>query len=365
MSAADTPPAAADEKPFVSIGIPCLDEEQYIEECIRSIYAQDYPHERFEVIVADGGSSDRTRALLDELSGRHPTLRWIDNPGRIQAAAMNEIIRQARGDVLVRLDAHTEYASNYVTKCIEVLARTGADNVGGAQRNRAKNWFQRAFCAAMDSPLAMGGASHRSADAEGFVETVCFGAFRRRVFETVGMFDAGAVTNEDAEINQRITAAGGKVYLSPEIVAHYYPRDSFGGLARQYFKYGQGRARTFLKHGRVVSLRPLAPFFAVATGSVLVLTSAWQPFTVPAASVYLLATGAEAVRVGWWGGLRNVAAVWGIFPVLHGCHGVGFAAGLLKYLRHPDWHEPERVTPRAPGEAGWHDAAASVVGAKA
>ncbi len=346
------PVAAAAAMPFVTIGIPCLNEERHILACIKSVYSQDYPHDRFEVIVADGGSSDNTRALLDALAEKYPSLRWIDNPARIQAAAMNAIIRQARGDVLVRLDAHTDYATNYVSKCIEVLARTGADNVGGAQRNRAKNWFQRAFCAAMDSPLAMGGASHRKADAEGFVETVCFGAFRRSVFETVGMFDAGAITNEDAEINQRIIQAGGKVYLSPEIVAHYYPRDSFGGLARQYFKYGQGRARTLLKHRRLRSLRPLVPFFAVVTGTALLLTSAVQPLTLPAAGLYVLATGVEAVRVGRAGGVGQVAAVWAIFPVLHGCHGVGFAAGLLHYVRHPDWGAPQCVPPRGATHGG-------------
>src|SRR5262249_58680066 len=126
------------------------------------------------------------------------------------------------------------------------LARGGAASAGGAQRARARSAFQRALCAARDSPLAVGGARYRSGANEGFVDTVFLGAFKRRVFETVGLYDPRAVTNEDAELNQRLLDSGGRVYLSRDIVVHYHPRDSFGAVARQYFRYGRGRARTFL-----------------------------------------------------------------------------------------------------------------------
>src|SRR5262249_55567236 len=161
---------------------------------------------------------------------------------RLQAAGMNHVIRRARGDVIVRMDVHAEYASDYLSRCIEVLERTGADNVGGAQRARAESRFQRALCAALSSPLGVGGASYRSDKGEGWVDTVFLGAFRRRVFERIGLYDPRAITNEDAELNQRILASGGRVYLSKQIVVHYYPRDSFRALAKQYYKYGRGRA---------------------------------------------------------------------------------------------------------------------------
>ncbi len=337
-------------KPYVTIVMPCLDEERYIEACLASVLAQDYPADRFEVLVVDGGSRDRTRALVAALAAADGRVALVDNPARLQAPGMNAAIRRARGDIIVRMDVHCEYAGDYVRRCVEVLARTGADNVGGAQRARAATPFQRALCAALASPLGVGGASYRSAVNEGFVDTVFLGAFRRRVFEEVGLYDPGAITNEDAELNQRIHDAGGKIYLSREIVVSYHPRSSFAALARQYFRYGRGRARTLLKHGRLLSLRPLIPAAMVAAGATLLATSLVQPFTPLAFAGYGALTGLEAVRVGRAAGLAQIPTVWAIFPVLHLAHGVGFAAGLVQYLRRPDWTEPERLPARAAQE---------------
>jgi succinoglycan biosynthesis protein ExoA len=333
----DRPQQPAAPLPFVTVAVPCLDEEAYIEFCIRSILSQDYPRDRMEILVADGGSRDRTREILGCLVEEDPRIVVIDNPGRIQAAAMNEMIRRARGDVIVRMDAHSAYAKDYLSRCVEVLERTGADNVGGAARACARSSFQRALCAALDSYLGVGGSSFRSEKNEGFVDTVPFGAFRRRVFDTVGMFDPRAVTNEDAELNQRIIAAGGKVYLSRDIVVHYFPRDSFTGLAKQYYRYGKGRARTLLKLRELLALRPAIPFLMVAGGAALLATSWLHPFTPFVLGAYALATGVEAVRVGRKAGGRLVPVVWAIFPTLHVAHGVGFAAGLIRYSLYPDW----------------------------
>src|SRR5512140_2205642 len=236
-------------EPLVTIAMPAFNEEHYIEACIASVQAQDYPKDRIEILVADGRSTDRTRDILARLAAEDPRIKMIDNPARLQAAGLGELVKQAQGDVIVRMDVHCEYAPDYVRRCVETLERTGADNVGGAQRARAKSAFQRALCAALGSPLGVGGARYRSAEAEGFVDTVFLGAFRRRVFETIGMWDPGAITNEDAELNQRILDSGGQIYLSRDIVVHYFPRDSFKTLATQYYKYGRGRARTLIKLG--------------------------------------------------------------------------------------------------------------------
>lgn len=338
--------------PFVTIALPCLDEERYVEACLRSVLAQDYPAHRLEIVVADGRSRDGTRAIVERIAAREPRVTLIDNPGRLQAAAMNEVIRRARGEIVVRMDVHCEYARDYVARCVEVLARTGADNVGGAQRARATTPFQQALCAALESPLGVGGARYRSAAAEGFVDTVFLGAFRRSVFERVGLYDPGAVTNEDAELNQRILAAGGRVYLSREIVVHYSPRESYRALARQYFRYGRGRARTVLKHRRLVSLRPVLPFLVLAGGVVLAATNPLHGLAPLALGGYAAITLAEAARVGGRLGAARVPAVWAVFPVLHAAHGAGFAAGLVRYLARPDWHPAETLPSReatAPG----------------
>jgi succinoglycan biosynthesis protein ExoA len=343
----DPTPAPAEGKvqaltsalPFVTIAMPSYNEERHIEACIRSVQAQDYPADRIEILIADGRSTDGTRAILERLSAEDPRIRMVDNPDRLQAPGLNRIIRQARGDIIVRMDVHCEYATRYVSACVDVMRKTGADNVGGAQRARATTRFQRALCAALASPLGVGGAAYRSADKEGYVDTVFLGAFRRSVFESVGMYDERAITNEDAELNQRLLAAGGKIYLSRDIEVHYYPRDTLRKLYVQYFKYGQGRARTLLKHRRVPKLRSLMPFLVVTGGAVMVATSAVQPLTLPAFAAYAAITGIEAVRVGRQAGLSTVPVVWAIFPTLHLAHGLGFARGLLRYSLQPDWSD--------------------------
>jgi succinoglycan biosynthesis protein ExoA len=332
--------------PFVTIGIPCLNEERHIEHCVRDALAQDYPAECLEVLVADGGSTDRTREILTALTTEDPRFRWLHNPGRLQSCGMNEVIRVARGDVLIRLDAHAEYARDYVLRCVEVLQRTGAENVGGAARAKAVTPFQRCLCAALGSALGVGNSAYRSADREGFVDTVFNGAFRREVFERVGLYDPRAVTNEDAELNQRILEAGGSIYLSRDIVAYYFPRSSLRELARQYYRYGQGRARTLLKHRKLVTIRPLVPFLTVMGGVVLLASAPQATLTWAAFGAYALVTGAEALRVARRHADVPAAAVWRIFPVMHVAHGTGMAAGLVRFLIRPDWGATEHLPPR-------------------
>lgn len=333
--------------PRVTIAMPAYNEERYIEACIASVQAQDYPRDLLEILVADGRSTDRTREILAKLSEADPRIRMIDNPARLQAAGLGLLVKQATGEIFVRMDVHCEYAPDYVRRCVETLERTGADNVGGAQRAKAKTFFQKALCAALASPLGVGGAKYRSAEAEGYVDTVFLGAFRRRVFETVGLWDPGAITNEDAELNQRILESGGQIYLSRDIVVHYFPRDSFKTLAKQYYKYGRGRARTLLKLGKFPTVRPLIPFAMVAGATALLAIPPLWPIAPLAFATYALATGAEAVRLGARVAPGAIPMVWAMFPVLHASHGVGFAAGLLQYTRKPDWpDEPERVGKR-------------------
>lgn len=343
---------ASSARPFVSVIVPCLDEERSIAGCLASILEQTYPLDRLEVIVADGGSRDATLAIVARTAAAHPTarIRVVDNCERIQAAGCNRAIAVSRGDVIVRMDAHALYARDYVERCVEVLATTGADNVGGAQRPAHRTPFERAMALALESPLAVGGAAYRDPNREGFVDTVWLGAFRRRVFETVGMFDARAATNEDAELNLRIVEAGGLVYLSRSIVAHYYPRGSLRALARQYFRYGVGRARTSVKHRRLQSLRPLAPFALVVAAFALAVASLVSMHARELLAACTLAYGAlalaEGVRVGR-GELRLAATIAAIFPTIQFAWGAGFAVGLARYSLAPDWRsEPQRLPER-------------------
>jgi hypothetical protein len=232
------------------------------------------------------------------------------------------------------MDVHCNYAPDYVERCVAALERTGADNVGGAQRCRARTPFEKALCAALGSPLGMGGAAYRDAAKEGYVDTVFLGAFRRRVLDRLGGWDAAAVTNEDAELNQRLIESGGRIFLSSEINVGYYPRGTAFGLARQYLRYGEGRARTLLKHGHFLRLRPALPFLAGLAGLAgSVLKPTW---TALAGVAYAVATLSEAVRLS-----RRfdapVATTWLVFPVMHVSHAIGFGSGLIRYLLRPNW----------------------------
>jgi succinoglycan biosynthesis protein ExoA len=337
--------AEASSLPVVTIAIPCFNEERYIEACLDDVFAQDYPASSIEVLIGDGMSTDRTREILVGIATRLPgRIRVIDNPRKLQAVAMNAMIEASRGEIIIRMDVHARYAPDYVRQCVGVLEETGAANVGGAQRARPETWFQRALCAALDSPVAVGGARYRSADAEGFVDTVFLGAFRKRMIESVGGYDPRAITNEDAELNQRILGAGGKIYLSKKIVVHYAPRDSFRSLARQYYRYGQGRARTLLKHKSFPTPRPAVPFLMVAGGAALLLKRSWRPLAPFAFGAYGALAVVEALRVSRRHGWTLAPAVAAIFPVLHLSHGIGFGVGLVKYALAPDWRDHAPAT---------------------
>ncbi len=347
--------------PVVTIVMPCLDEARHIETCLRSVQRQDYPGGRIEILVADGLSGDGTRAILERLQREDPRIQVVDNPDRLQARGLNEAIRRSRGEVIVRMDVHCEYAADYVRRCVEMLERTGADNVGGAQRPQGVGPFQSAVCLALRSPLGVGGAAYRSEKNDGPVDTVFLGAFRRRVFETVGLYDPNAFTNEDAELNQRLIDQGGRVYLSRDIVVHYHPRASLPALARQYFRYGEGRARTLLKHRRLSCLRPVLPFLGVAAAVALVVVPVMRPLVPWAFGLYGLTLVAEAIRVALRRALALTPVVALVFAVMHASHGAGFAAGLTRFALRPDWPAVEYLG-RRPGGAG--SAARTAHGAK-
>jgi hypothetical protein len=192
----------------------------------------------------------------------------------------------------------------------------------------------------------VGGSAYRDPARQGFVESVWSGAFRREAFERVGLFDDGARANEDAELNQRIIEAGGTVYLSRDIVSFYYPRASLGALVRQYFAYGNGRARTLIRRRRMLSPRPLVPFAAVTAFAVLVaIAAAWpaaRPLPVIAALLYAALVAVEAVRVALRTERGVFPALLVIFPAMHAAHGIGVWAGLCRWAG-TTLREPERL----------------------
>ncbi|MBS0266740.1 MAG: glycosyltransferase family 2 protein [Planctomycetes bacterium] len=336
--------------PFVTLVMPSYNEEHYIEECLNSLLNQDYPSEKVEILVADGGSQDKTREIINRISAVHPRVRLLDNSAhRIQSFGMNLAIKESKGEFILVVDVHAEYAGNYISKLVEVFQKTGADAAGGAQRAKYHTSFQQALCAALGSPLGVGGASYRSAEKEGWVDTVFPGAFRRSILEKVGLYDTNAVTNEDAELFQRILESGGKVYLSREVVVYYYPRKSLRLLSKQYFKYGDGRARTLLIHKGFPVMRPLIPCLAVILGLLLLTVPPLWPFAPYAFALYAGLTLIEALRMAIVHRCWSVPVIWIIFPVLHASHGVGMLQGLIKYSLKPKPTSIDKLLPANQG----------------
>jgi GT2 family glycosyltransferase len=257
----------------------------------------------------------------------------VDNPARIVPTALNRGIQMARGEVIVRVDGHTVIAPDYVSRCIAALRETGADNVGGLMHASAESRVGQAIALATSSPFGVGGARFHYASEPGWVDTVYLGAYRREVFERIGGFDEELVRNQDDEFNFRLTRAGGKIWLDPQIRSAYSSRATLRALWRQYFEYGFWKVRVIQKHGRPASVRHLMPalfVMALAGGTLLSLVTReplWLALVVvPYTLGALGASALVAARNGW----RYLPVLPLVFWTLHLAYGIGFLVGVAR-----------------------------------
>lgn len=254
------------ELPTVTIAIPVLNEEQHIESVIRCFQGNSYPN-IVEIIVADGGSTDRTLHLLEKISKKDARVKVIPNPGKKQAAGMNRIIEAANGELLVRADAHAEYAKDYVEKCVEVMLETNALNVSGSQRHVATGAFQAGIALASRTWFGNGGAHYKDPDYEGPSDTVFLGCFKTELLRKIGGYKllASDYVNEDAELNARLLREKpDSIFVSPNIRVWYYPRESPLSLWKQYYFYGKSRKITQSLHPERTPFRSHIPFLTVS-----------------------------------------------------------------------------------------------------
>jgi succinoglycan biosynthesis protein ExoA len=251
---------SADPKPFVSIVMPALNEEHYIETAIRSVApageALDY-----EILVMDGGSTDRTTAIVTAMSTQDPRIKLLPNPRRVQSAAMNIAAREAepRARYLLRADCHAHYPPGFAERNIAALRQTGAASVVVTMHSQGRGCMQRAIAAASNSRLGNGGSAHRRESRSGYVHHGHHAAFDRETYLALGGYDESFRYNEDAEYDQRVIGAGKRIYLLGDLAIRYFPRVNLGALARQYRNYGWGRANTLLKHRARPRLRQMLP----------------------------------------------------------------------------------------------------------
>jgi len=323
--------------PLVSIIVPCYNEQSTIQQLLKAVYAQSFPRQDMEVVVADGMSTDETRREIAAFQREHPDLcvRVVDNPRRDIPAGLNRAIAAAHGEFVVRLDAHSEPYPDYVARCVEALKAGRGDNVGGVWEIRPSNssWQARAISAAAAHPFGVGDAQYRVGGTAQAVDTVPFGAFRRTLVEQVGGFDESLLTNEDYEFNVRVRKAGGAVWLDPLIRTIYYARATMIDLARQYWRYGYWKARMLRRYPETFRWRQLAGVFVLSflvLGILGIWFSAARWLLVIETVFYALLLLFAGVQVAWR--KRDFALLWGVplaIAIMHFSWGTAFLWSLL------------------------------------
>jgi len=325
--------------PSVSVIVPCYNEEQTICLLLNAIYTQTYPRAELEVVIADGQSTDRTRARIEEFKIDHPDIQIdiVDNPKRSIPSGLNRAIASARGEYIVRMDAHSVPTPDYIERCLKALQSGSGDNVGGVWQIEPGNdsWMARSIASAASHPLGVGDAAYRVGGNPNSVDTVPFGAFRRILVDRVGYFDESLLTNEDYEFNTRIRQTGGKIWFDPQIRSIYFARTDLAALARQYFRYGYWKAQMLRRYPQTLRWRQLLPPLFVACLGLLMVLSPWTEIARWLLLIQAAIYGITLLGVGIQVSLKNrdpfmIIGVPLAITTMHNAWGCALLLGLIR-----------------------------------
>ena len=322
--------------PHVTVIMPIRNESDFIERNLGSLLAQDYPADCMEFLIADGMSTDNTHSLIYDFSVIHPQLKIqiLDNPSKIVPTGMNIALRQAIGEIVIRVDGHTIIAPDYVRHCVETLQRTNADNVGGIMNAIGSTPFGKAVALSTSTPFGIGSGRFHYSEKEEWVDTVYMGAWPRGVFKKVGLFDEELVRDQDDEFNYRLRENGGRILLSPAIKSEYTVRSTPIALGRQYYLYGYWKVRVMQKHPCQMSLHQFVPpvfVLSVLLSGLLLLSPVFRPLSIIVPVVYLVANLTASLWVASRHGWKYLQLLPLTFTILHFSYGLGFLAGLVKF----------------------------------
>lgn len=319
----------------VSIVIPCLNEKNYILRCLQSIVAQSYRADLISTYVCDGMSNDGTRELIVDFAKTHPQFALLDNVQKTTPFALNLGIKTSTAEIVIILGAHSELDPDFVKKSVESFDIDPAIMcTGGVLENVYENEASRMIGAAMSSSFGVGNAHFRTGNKSGFVDTVAFGAYKREIFDKVGLFDEELIRNQDDEFNFRVTNAGYKIYLNHEIKCRYFVRASFKKLYRQYYQYGYWKVFVNKKHKTITTVRQLIPMFFVLYLGLLVVSIFTCKIIFLAMSTFgllylLLALVFGARSASSFGAIFGVAFT---FFILHFSYGLGYLKGIFDFF---------------------------------
>jgi len=324
-------------KPFVSIIVPMLNEAQYIERCIKSLLGQDFGRENFEIIVVDGGSTDGSIGIVTRFANQHPNVKLYEEPGTNTPAAMNVGIRNARGQIICKVDAHGYVAHDFIRQSVQFLA---SDKtiwcVGGPIHQQGDSFVAQAVGFARSSWFGVGSGAYTVGEKQKYVDSVQCGTYRREVFVQLGLFDESLAYGEDEEINWRIIKAGYKILSTPDIIFYYYPRDSIRKLFRQYVNYGSARVRVVLKHPDFLKLKHLIPpGFVMYLFTGILASLVHFPLALPFLSVIAIYTAlslACSLKISRRAGLCFLPVMPLMFFTIHVGYGLGFLKSVLAII---------------------------------
>ena len=319
----------------VSIIVPVLQEEGFLETAVRHLLEQDYTGP-MEIVLALGPSTDATTEIAHRLAAADSRIRCVDNPTGRTPSGLNAAIAASSHDVIVRVDAHAEIPRDYVTVAVTTLAKTGADNVGGVMGAVGVTAFERAVAAAMTSVFGVGAASFHVGGGEGPAPTVYLGAFKRSTLEAVGGYDETFVRAQDWEMNHRIRNSGGVIWFTPRMHVTYRPRGTVRSLGRQYMHYGRWRREVMRRHPETAKTLGALRYFApplvtvgVLGGTALGAVSAamgadWGLWAIAFPFAYLLGVIAVSPFVARNDGIGVLVRVPLVLATMHLSWGWGF-----------------------------------------
>lgn len=324
---------------MLSVICPIYNEEKYIAQFLDSLLKQDYPKENLEILLVDGMSKDHTREIVEKYIRQNPFIRLIDNPERIVPYAMNRGIEAAKGDVIMRLDAHASYQPDYFSTLVKGLKDLQAENVGTVCKTDVLNKTSKtlAIREVLSNKLGVGDSTFRTGiDKEQEVDTVPFGCWPKEVLTKYGMYDVRLVRNQDIELNKRIKHGGGKIYILPYTYCTYLARETWKALAKNNYGNGKWNMLTvfYTKTFSSLSLRHFIPLLFVLSLTVpLLLGLIWLPFvwlTIISFTLYLSLVSAVSFRLAIEKKLSFIHLVITFF-LLHLSYGCGSLVGLLNW----------------------------------
>lgn len=265
-----------DQDPFISIVVPCRNEERYIAMCLDAIVSNDYPKDKVEIFVVDGMSTDSTRGILKEYGIKYNYIKIFDNPKKILASAWNIGIKKSKGDIIMCMNAHAIFMPDYISKCVHYLKEYQADYVGGMIETlpRGDGFLEKAVSIALSCPFGVGNSYFRiGADKPIWADTAAFGGYKKDVFERAGLYNEELTRSQDMEFHFRLKKIGARILLAPDMRCKYYIRSDLKNLFRDSFVNGFWTIYP-LKYNRIaVSLRHLIPLFFVSSLIVTLLLS--------------------------------------------------------------------------------------------